>query len=42
VRLAQRQVVVQGNGLEYGAELVIAIAPLADDVQAQIDLREGT
>ena len=37
----ERHVVVQADGLEQGAQLVVAVAPPAQDLQPEVDLREG-
>ena len=39
-RRPQPQFVMQGDGLKNGAELVIAVGALAENVQPQIDFRE--
>src|SRR5690349_10923294 len=38
---AQLQLVVQGNGLKDGAELVVVVGPLAENVQPEVDFGEG-
>ena len=40
-RGAEVECVVEGDGLEDGAELVVVVGALADDVEAEVDFGEG-